>query len=124
MADVVHQRERFDQILVQAQRAADRASDRSCFERMCQPRPMIIAQVVAREYLSLLTQPAKGSAVQDTIPIALERSADGVRRFRPRAAAVIHAKRGIRSEQQSLALGDSHFRRHAMQENQEYVPAI
>jgi hypothetical protein len=62
--------------------------------------------------------------MQDSIPIALKRAPHRVRRFWPRAAATIHAKRGIGGEQQSLALGNSHFWRHAMLESRKVVPAI
>ena len=43
MPEIVRQRDRFRQILIQRQRARDRPADRSHFESMRQPRAQMIA---------------------------------------------------------------------------------
>ena len=79
VAEVVCQRDRLDQVLVQPQIAADRAADLRDFDRMREPGTEQIAFVVD-ENLRLVFEPAKGGAVNDAVAIALELAA----RARPR----------------------------------------
>ena len=58
MAEVVRQRQRLGQVLVEAERAGERAGDLGHFERMGQPRAVMVAFVVD-EHLRLVRQAAE-----------------------------------------------------------------
>src|SRR5215211_6342188 len=70
MPNIMTQRERFNEILIELQRTGNGPCNRGNFERMCEPGPMVIAHV-AREDLGFMTQPAKRCTVNDPIPITL-----------------------------------------------------
>ena len=70
VAQVVGHGQRFDEIFVEPQRAGDGAGDRGDFERVRQPRAVVVAHL-AGEHLRLVTQAAEGGAVQDAIAVAL-----------------------------------------------------
>ncbi len=72
VAEVVAERCRLGQILVEAQRASHAAGDAAYLERVCQPRAEMIA-LRSDEDLCLLLEAAKGLAVDDAVPVALER---------------------------------------------------
>ena len=81
MPQVVRQRDRFGQILVERKRARDRAADRGDFDRMRQPRAQMIAGPI-EENLRLVFEPAKGPRMNDPRAIALKLRAIGVARLR------------------------------------------
>ena len=103
MAQVVRQRQRFDQVFIQPQRAGNRAGNRRHLERVRQPRAMVVAHL-AGEDLRLLAQPAKGGAVQNAVAIALIRAAIGMRGFRIPSARRIGAVHRVRRQERSFAL--------------------
>ena len=84
VAQVVAERDRFGQLLVQAQHLGDRARDLRDFERVRQPRAVVVAGG-REEHLRLVLQPAERLGVDDAIAIALERRADRVFRLGPAA---------------------------------------
>ncbi len=71
VADVVGQRERFGQVLVEAERAGDHARDLRDFEAVGQSDAVMIA-VGSDEYLRLVAQPAEGDRMDDAVAVALE----------------------------------------------------
>ena len=87
VAEVVAERDRFGQLLVQPQHLGDRARDLRHLERVREPRAVVIAGR-REEHLRLVLQPAERLAVDDAIAIALERRPDrvfGLRRAGGRA---------------------------------------
>ncbi len=71
MAEVVRQRQRLGQILVEAQLPRHRARDLSHLEAVRQARPVVIALVVD-EHLRLVDQAAEGGRVQNSVAVALK----------------------------------------------------
>ena len=72
VADVVAERDRLGQRLVQAQRGRERPGDLGDLHRVRQARDEVVALRV-EEDLGLVLQPAEGLRVDDPIPVALER---------------------------------------------------
>ena len=89
MAEVVGERQRLGQILVEAERAGDRAGDLRHFQRVRQARAEMVALVVDED-LRLVLQPAKGVGMDDAVAVALEgerSGSSGSAWRRPREAA-------------------------------------
>jgi len=76
VAQVVRQRDRLDQVLVQAQAARDAAPELRNLERMRQPGAEQVALVV-QEHLGLVDQATEGGGVDDAVTVALESVARG-----------------------------------------------
>ena len=74
VAEVVGQRQRLGQVLVQRQFAGDRAGDLRHLDRMGQPRAVEVALVVD-EHLGLVLQLAERGRMDDAVAVALERRA-------------------------------------------------
>jgi len=70
--EVVPERDRLGQILVQAQGARDRAGDARRLQRVREPRAVVVALRVDED-LRLVVQAAEGLAVDDPVAVALER---------------------------------------------------
>ena len=83
--EIVAERDRLGQLLVQAQHLGDRARDLRDLERVRQPRAVVIAGR-REEHLRLVLQPAERLAVDDAIAIALKRRPDVVFGLRAQAA--------------------------------------
>ena len=75
VAEVVAEPDRLGQVLVEAERAGDRASDPAGLQRVGQPGPVVIA-LGGDEDLGLVLEPPEGLAVDDPIAIALKRRAN------------------------------------------------
>ena len=86
MADIVDQRQRFDQVAVQSELGGDRARDLRNFDRMRQAIAKVVG-VAARENLSLRFQTAKCARMNDAVAIAMKGVAVGMRRFGMAASA-------------------------------------
>src|SRR5690606_14020224 len=71
VAKVMGQRNRFDEVFVQAQRARQRAGDLRHFETVGEARAKQIAFMVD-ENLGLVLEPPKGTGVDDAIAVTLE----------------------------------------------------
>jgi hypothetical protein len=104
MANVVKQGQRLDQVLVQPQRSADRASDRRHLMRVGQPRAVIVAHL-AGEDLHLAAQAAERAAMHDPVAVALERPAIAMLRLGVPAAARVGAVHRIGRQQGRFTLG-------------------
>ena len=102
VSEIVAERNRFGQLLVQAQHLRDGAGDLRNLERVGQPRAVVIARR-REEDLRLVLQAAEGLAVDDAIAIPLKRRAHVVFGLRPKAAARVAALRRLRREDLELA---------------------
>ena len=71
MAKIVGKRDRFGQILVEPKLPRDRARNLGYFERVCQPRPIVVA-LVRQEDLRFVGQPPEGGCVQNAITVSLK----------------------------------------------------
>ncbi len=80
MAEIVGERQRFGEILIQSERARERASDLRDLERVRQPRAIVIALVID-EYLRLVRQASKGSGMDDPVAVPPEGIAARTCRF-------------------------------------------
>jgi hypothetical protein len=86
MAEVVGQRQGLRQVLVEAERAGDRAGDLGHLEAVGQPRAVVIALMID-EHLGLVLEAAEGGGMDDPVAVALEgraRRAFGLACSRPR----------------------------------------
>ena len=84
MAEIVGQRHRLGQILVEPQRAGERTGDLRHLDRMGQAGAVVVALVV-EEDLRLVLQAAERGRMDDAVAIALERGAGRARRLRDQA---------------------------------------
>ena len=94
VAEIVGERHRLAEILVEPQRAADGAGDLRHLQRMGQPRAVVIALVIDED-LRLVLQPPERRRMDDAVAVALERAAGGPLRLSEQAAAALPRQRGI-----------------------------
>ena len=87
MAEIVGQRQRLGEVLVDPKRAGDGAGDLRDFETMGEAGAVMIALVID-EHLGLIVEPAEGGRMQDAVAVAR------VRRARRHWAAPARAGRG------------------------------
>ena len=106
VAEVVGERQRLGQILVEPKRAGERAGDLGHFERMRQPGAEMVA-LVKHEDLGLVREPAESGGVDDAVAVAPEIVAGRARRLRIQPAAAITGLRSVASAH------DCRFDRHA-----------
>ena len=71
MAEIVGERQRFGEVLVEAERARERAGDLRDFERVGEPRAVMIAFVID-EHLRLVRQPPERGRMDDAVAVAPE----------------------------------------------------
>ena len=88
VAEVVGQRQRLGQVLVEPELAGQRAGDLGDFQRMGQPGAVVIA-LVEHEHLGLVLEPAEGGGMDDPVAVAPERAAGPARRLRKQPAAAL-----------------------------------
>ena len=74
VAEVVRQGQRLRQILVEPERAGERAGDLAHLDGMGQPRAEMIALVIDED-LRLVLEAAEGRRMDDPVPVALELAA-------------------------------------------------
>jgi hypothetical protein len=74
VAEVVAQADRLDEVLVERERAGDRARDLRHLERVCHAGAVVVA-LRCDEHLRLVLQAAKRLAVHDPVAVALQRRA-------------------------------------------------
>ena len=114
VAEIVGQRQRLRQILVEAQGAGDGAGDLADLDGVCQARAVVVA-LVGHEDLGLVGQPAEGRGMDDAVAVALVFRARGRGRLgkqsppaQPRVHRIGRMIGGIRGlHGQSLALSQS-----------------
>ena len=94
MAEIVSQGECLAEIFIEAERARQRAGDLRHFERMRQPRPVMVALVID-EHLRLVGQPAECRGVDDPVAIAAEGISRRARRLNMAAATALRRIGGI-----------------------------
>ena len=89
MAEIMGQRQRFREVLVQPELPGQRASDLRHLQRMGQPGAVVVA-LVEHEDLGLVLQAAERGGVDHPVAIPPERAAGPARRLhdQPAAAAV------------------------------------
>ena len=80
MPEIMGQRDRFRQILVQSQRARDRPANRGHFESMRQPGAQMVRRSIKKN-LRFVLEPAKRARMNDSCAVALEFRAVFVSRF-------------------------------------------
>ena len=95
MAEIVRQRQRLGEVLVEAERAGQRARDLGHFERVGEPGAVVVA-LVEDEHLRLVLEPAEGRRMDDAVAIAAEGAAASCSArlrdsSRPRLCAGSHA---------------------------------
>ena len=78
MAEVMRKAQRFGEVLVEAQRASDGASDLRDFETVGEANAEMVA-VGGDEHLGLVSQPPKGDRMDDPVAVTLEDVARAVR---------------------------------------------
>ncbi len=105
MAEVVRQRQRLREILVEPEGTRDRARDLLHLERMREPCAVMVA-FVEDEDLRLVLEPAEGGGMDDPVAIAPEVVARGARRLRMQPSAALGRDRGVRGARAGI---DSHF---------------
>ena len=71
MAEVVGKRQRLAQILVEPERARERAGDLRDFQRMGEPGAVVVA-FVEDEHLGLVGKPAERGRMDDAVAVAAE----------------------------------------------------
>ncbi len=86
MAEVVGERQRLGQILVEPERASERACDLRDLERMGQAGAEMVA-LVEDEDLGLVGEPPEGGRMDDAVAVAAEGVAGRARRLRMEPAA-------------------------------------
>ena len=89
MAEIMRQRQRLGEVLVEAELPGQRAGDLGHFERMGQPGAVVIA-LMEHEHLGLVLQAAERGGMDHPVAIAPERAAGLGRRLvdQPPPAAV------------------------------------
>src|SRR5665647_3700429 len=71
MAEIVRQRQRLGEVLVGPERARQRAGDLRDFQRMGEPRAVVVALVID-EHLRLIGEPPEGGGMDDAVAVAPE----------------------------------------------------
>ena len=102
VAEVVRQRDRLGQVLVEPEGARQRAGHLRGLDRVREPRPVVVALVV-HEHLRLVLEAAEGGGVDDAVAVALEGHAEGVFGLGVAAAARVAAPHRVGREGGRLA---------------------
>ena len=97
MAEIVGKRERLGEILIDAQRAGERAGDLRHFEAVGQARAVVIAFVIDED-LGLVVEPPERRRMQDAVAVAGVRRARGARRLGQKPPAARARIDGVRCE--------------------------
>ena len=85
VAEVVGQRDRLGEVLVEAERPGDRPRDLRDLEGVREPGAVVVALVVDED-LGLVLEPAEGARMNDPVPVALVRRPERVGLLRPAAS--------------------------------------
>ena len=80
MAEIVRQRQRLGEVLVEAERARERAGDLGDFQRVGQPGAVMVALVIDED-LCLVRQAPERGRMDDAVAIAAEGVAGWARRL-------------------------------------------
>ena len=104
MADIVSQRERFRQVLIQTQRRRDRSRNLGNLDGMGQTIAEVIRQALG-EHLSLVLQPPEGARMHDAVAVSLKFVAVRMGKLRVTTAACTRHRKAQMSER-----GRRHFK--------------
>ena len=115
MAEVMRQRQRFRQILVEAELPGQRAGDLRHFERVGEPGAIVVA-LVEHEDLGLVLQAAKRGGMDHPVAIAPERAAGLARGLGEQSSAAAVGVAGIDRTR------SSHSDRHAVLSLRGLIP--
>ena len=94
MTEIMPERQCLGEILVKAERAGDRSRDLLDFERVRQPRPVVIA-FVEGEDLRLVLETPEGRGMDDPVAVPPEVVARCARRLRMQPSPALGRDRGI-----------------------------
>ena len=111
--EVVCQSDGMGQVLICADVLGNASGDLRGFERMGEPRPVVVPLVIGK-YLGLVFEPAKRLGVYDPVAVPLERCSIVAFLFRVESAAALFRKQCIRGEKGPLSsflgrAGGNHF---------------
>ncbi len=106
MAEIVRKRRRLRQVLVEPERARERAGDLHDFERVGEPGAEMVALVID-EHLRLVGEAAEGGGMDDAVAIAPEVVARGGWRLGEQPAAAFGRIGGVNGAR--YGRGNSHF---------------
>ena len=101
VAEVVPEADGLGEILVELERAGDRAREPRDLERVRQARAVMVA-LRAQEHLRLVFQAAERFRVRDAVDVALEARAHLTRQLGRRAAGGLRAQQAVRADEQRL----------------------
>ena len=107
VAEIMRQRQGLGEVLVEPELARQCAGNLGNFQRMGQPRAVMIA-LVEDEYLRLVLQAAEGGGMDHPVAIAPERAAGAAGRLREQPAPAVVGVAGIERA------GGSHSDRHGV----------
>ena len=96
MAEIVRQRQRLGEILVEPQPAGERARNLRDFKRMGEPRAIVIA-FVENENLSLMLKAAERRCMDDAVAVAAKRAAAFAGRLQMKAPTALARVAGVGS---------------------------
>ena len=88
MAEIVRQRQRLGEVLVEAECASKRAGDLRDFERVGEPGPVMIA-LVEHEHLRLVLEATERGRVDDAVAVAAKGAAAFAGRLRMKPSAAL-----------------------------------
>jgi hypothetical protein len=94
VTEVVRQRQRLGEILVQSERTGERAGNLRDLKRVCQSRAIVIALVIDED-LRLVRQPSKSRGMDDSVAVAPEGVAARARRLLVASAPTLCRIAGI-----------------------------
>src|SRR5665213_1446332 len=97
VAEVMRQRQRLGEMLIQAQRPRQAARDLRHFEAVRQPGAVVVALVIDED-LGLVLQTPEGRRMDDAVAVALERRATRAFWLLTESAAALVWHRGIRGK--------------------------
>ena len=95
VAEIMGERKRLGEIVVEAERPGQRSRDLTDFERMGEPGAEMVALMRDKD-LGLMGKPAEGRAMNDTVAVTLKFRARGRGRLRDQPAAASRRIRRIR----------------------------
>src|SRR5438045_989617 len=101
MAKVVRERDSFDEVFIELERAGDVPRNRGDFNRVREPRAQMIADAVQKN-LRLVFETPKGARVNHAVTITLVLRAPFGRNFLVFATACFSAELGVRREISAL----------------------
>ncbi len=103
VAEVVTERDRLGEILVQAKRSGGRSSDLAHLERVGEADPVVVT-LGGQEDLRLVLQPTERLRVDDPVPVTLETRSERVLLLGPLAPLARHREGGVRRQDLALDL--------------------